>query len=429
MHFVKRNSWKISAVAPTWRFNLSEVVNPSKYLGRELEYLTKVLEAESWSATGGSWTRELEMQYARLMNSKYAVAMNSGTATLHSALEAVGVGAGDEVISPALTVVMDTTATLHANAIPVYADIDAKTFNIDVEDVRRKITNRTKAIIAVALYGLPCDLEPLRSLADEAGVALIEDNAQCVLAEYQGQYVGNWGDVASWSFENTKHLSAGEGGMVTTNSAQLAEKMRKIGGHGFKNLGPEDGRVRLNQDVFQDPDYKRHDSLGWNYRMPEFIAAVALAQLERAQELIELRQESAQVFLDVVEKCSFLTPQFVPSDRSHTYYTLGLLYDETEAGGVSWQDFRKMYMANGGDGIYGAWSVPYLEPVISSGTFKERAPGIYGSVSYAPGLCPVAEYIQPRLMQFKTNYRDIHVAQQKALILDQTIAEISQRNS
>ena len=130
-----------------------------------------------------------------------------------------------------------------------------------------------------------------------------------------------------------------------------------------------------------------------------------------------------------MEKCSFLTPQFVPSDRSHTYYTLGILYDETKAGGVSWQEFRKLYMTNGGDGIYGAWSVPYLEPVISNGTFKERAPRIYESVSYAPGICPVAEYIQPRLMQFKTNYRDIHVAQQKALILDQTISKISQRNS
>ena len=407
---------------------MSEVINPSKYLGRELEYLTKVLEAESWSATGGSWTRELETQFALLMNSKYAVAMNSGTATLHSALEAVGVGAGDEVISPALTVVMDTTSTLHANAVPVYADIDANTFNIDVEDVRRKITNRTKAIIAVALYGLPCDLEPLRTLADEAGIALIEDNAQCVLAKYQGEYVGNWGDVASWSFENTKHLSAGEGGMVTTNSAQLAEKMRKIGGHGFKNLGPGEGRVRLNQDVFQDPDYKRHDSLGWNYRMPEFIAAVALAQLERAQELIELRQQSAQLFLDVIESCSFLTPQYVPSDRTHTYYTLGLLYDEIEAGGISWQDFRKLYMANGGDGIYGAWSVPYLEPVIANGTFKERAPGIYDSVNYELGLCPVAESIQPRLMQFKTNYRDLNVAQQKAIVLERTITEISQKS-
>jgi len=395
--------------------------NPNKYLGNELEYLRRVLESESWSATGGSWTHALEQEFCNFTGSAYAVAMNSGTATLHAALEACGVGPGDEVIAPALTVIMDTTATLHANAIPVYADIDPQTFNIDVDSVKERITPSTKVIIAVSLYGLPCDMSELRAISDENGIRLIEDNAQCVLATYKDQPIGSFGDVSSWSFENTKHLSAGEGGMVSTNSDELAERMRKLGGHGFSNLGPSEGRVRLNQDVFQDPEYKRHDSLGYNYRMSEFTAAVALAQLERAQTLVELRVKSASYFLEAISGFQMLRPQAVPSDRTHTYYTLGLVFDEDAKTGVSWQEFRRKYIELGGDGIYGAWSVPYLEPLMANGTFRLRNPQVYDSVVYPAGLCPVAEDLQPKIMQFKTNYRDLGLAEAKADALKRTI--------
>jgi len=395
--------------------------NPNKYLGNELDYLRKVLESENWSATGGSWTRSLEQEFCRFTGSTYAVAMNSGTATLHAALEACGVGPGDEVISPALTVIMDTTATLHANAIPIYADVDPKTLNIDVSSVKERITPKTKAILAVSLYGLPCDMSELRSISDAHGIKLIEDNAQCVLAEYKNQPIGSFGDVSSWSFESTKHLSAGEGGMVTTNSAELAEKMRKIGGHGFSNLRASEGRVRLNQDVFQNPEYKRHDSLGYNYRMSEFTAAIALAQLERAQTLVELRVKSANYFLEAVRGSQMLRPQAVPSDRTHTYYTLGLLFDEAEQTGVSWQEFRRKYIEFGGDGIYGAWSVPYLEPLMANGIFRSRNPQVYESVEYSEGLCPIAERLQSKIMQFKTNYRDLNLAEAKADALKRTI--------
>lgn len=402
---------------------MTEEQNPTKYLGNELDYLQRVLNAESWSSTGGSWTQELEKRFAEYVGSAYAVAMNSGTSTLHAALEACGVSPGDEVISPALTVIMDTTSTLHALAVPVYADVDPQTFNIDVEDVRRKISPKTRAIIAVSLYGLPADLDALRSLADETGIPLIEDNAQGVGASIRGRAVGSWGDVSSWSFENTKHLSAGEGGMVTTDSANLAQAMRKLGGHGFKNLGPEEGRVRLNQEIFQDPDYKRHDVLGWNYRMPEFIAAVALAQLERVSDLVALRETSAHAFLDVMKDCPYLVPQLVPEGWRHSYYTLGVRF-LADVAGISWQEFRRRYVARGGDGIYGAWSVPYLEPVMSSGAFRRRAPEIYRSTSYQVGTCQVAEFLQPQIMQFKTNYRDVSLARTKAEILAETIESI-----
>jgi perosamine synthetase len=403
---------------------LKKQKNPSKYLGNELKYIKKVLASESWSATGGSWSNKLEKEFANLYSAKFAVAMNSGTATLHSALAALGVSTGDEVITPALTVIMDTTAILHANAVPVYVDINEKTFNIDSELLEKAITPKTKAIIVVSLYGLPCDMTEIMKVSRKYGIPVIEDNAQCMLSTYDGKLAGTFGDISSWSFENTKHISCGEGGIVTTNNEQFAESMRKFGGHGFKNLKASEGRIRLNQETFQDPNYKRHDSLGWNYRLPEFNAAVALAQLERIETLVELRIKSASYFLDSLTNSKMFTPQFVSNRATHSYYTLGVRYNGDKLYGITWQEFRKRYISQGGDGIYGAWSVPYLEPLMSSEVYKKSNLDIYEKIYYYEGLCPVAERIQPEIMQFKTNYRDLRIAKAKAKALESTINQI-----
>ena len=400
---------------------MEEVKNPSKYLGNELKYLQKVLEGESWSSTGGSWTIGLEKAFSKRIGSTYGVAFNSGTSTLHAALEAAGVGPGDEVISPALTVIMNTTATLHANAVPVYCDVDEKTFVLDPEDLRKKITPKTKAIMAVALYGVSPDYDKILKIAHENNIVVIEDNAQAILSQYKGKTLGTIGDMASFSFENTKHISCGEGGMILTNNEKYAESVRKLGGHGFKNLRAGDGRVRLNQDVFQNPAYKRHDSLGWNYRMPEFNAAVAYAQLERVDELVQLRMDAAKIFMDVMKECDYLIPQYTPEETVNSYYSLGVVYNGDASIGVSWEDFRKTYVEMGGDGFYGAWSVPYLEPVISNRIYAKRLPIIYKDILYHEGLCPVAERLQAKLMQFKTNYRDLELAELKAEILRKVI--------
>jgi perosamine synthetase len=399
--------------------------NPSKYLGNEIDYLKKVLNAESWSATGGSWANKLESEFAEMHGVGFAVAMNSGTSTLHSALLALGIGPGDEVLTPALTVIMDTTSILHANAIPKYVDVDINTFNIDVNHLEESISSKTKAIIVVSLYGLPCNLTEIMEIANKHSIPVIEDNAQCILSKYDGKIVGSFGAISSWSFENTKHISCGEGGIVTTDSEVLAERMRKIAGHGFKNLKASEGRIRLNQEVFQDPNYKRHDSLGWNYRMPEFNAAVALAQLERVETLVRLRVESAKMFLNVMSESDLFIPQAESPRSTHSYYTLAARYIGEEKLGVSWQEFRKKYVELGGDGIYGAWSVPYLEPLISTGKFKESNPEIYKNVDFPKGLCPNAELIQPQIMQFKTNYRDLKLAKEKSEILRETIKKVS----
>lgn len=408
---------------------MSETIeNPSKYLGNELEYLRKVLEGEEWSATVGSWANGLEKTFAKKIGMRYGVACNSGTSALHMALEAVGVGAGDEVISPALTVVMDSTATFHANAVPVYCDVDEKTFLLDPDDLEKRITPKTRAIIVVALYGGAPDYDRILEIANRHKIPVIEDNAQAVLSSLHGKMLGAFGEMSCFSFENSKHISCGEGGMALTNSEAMAKHARKVGGHGYRTLEADEGRVRFkNSDLIQNPHYKRFDALGWNYRMPEFTAAVAYAQLERADELVRLRQESARIFMEAMEDCSYLIPQENIADSMNSYYTLGVRYLGDEKIGVSWEEFRRKYIDMGGDGFYGACCIPYLEPVIKERQFESRLPELYKNIEYGEGLCPVAEKIQPQLMQFKTNYRDIELAKQKAETLRKVIKEYGNR--
>lgn len=397
-----------------------------KYVGNELKYVQQVLESDMKSATSGSWNQRLETMFARRFDRRYGIAHNSGTSALHSCLSAIGVGPGDEVISPALTVMMDAFVTLHQNAIPVFADINPETFNMDPEDVRIKITPRTKAIIAVHLYGLPADMDSIMEIAEEYNIQVIEDSAQCYLGMQKGCVAGSIGHFSIFSFENTKHISVGEGGIVLTDDEIMAEKVRKCGGIGFKNLTADGGRIRLNEDVFQDPGYKRHDTLGWNYRLPELNAAVAVAQMEKLDEIVKKRITIAKYFEDAIDGCSWLVPQKIPSDYTSSYWSYALKYEGEEAIGVSWQEFRKSYIENGGDGFYAAWSVPYLEPVMQKGYYygKEcpvKCPHYEGNVSYKEGLCPIAESIQPKIMQLKTNYRDLELAKSKANALRKTI--------
>lgn len=349
---------------------------------------------------------ELEQRFAQKFNALYAISANSGTATLHMALEALGVGYGDEVITPALTVFMDTSAILHCNAIPVYADIDYDNWTIDPKDVEKKITSKTKAIIAVSLYGYPCDLEGLRKVARNYNIPIIEDNAQN-LAPHRA-------DITSYSFERTKHLSSGEGGMLLTNNEDWARRMRLLGNHGFVNSTASEGKTKLNKVDFQDPEFKRHCLVGWNYRMSECQAVAVLQQLGFSDDLVGLRREIAKLYEPVLD--GFFKSQKKHED--HTYWAYSTAYTSTV---LRWRNFRDMVKMAAGDGFYGAWSVPYFEPVISGGGFKRRCPGLYKDVNFKEGLCKNAERIQPFLMQFKTNYRTLDDAKYKIDILKKVV--------
>lgn len=405
-----------------------------KFIGNELKYVKEVLLSDMKSATGGSWNKKLEKAFCDKFGVKFAIAHNSGTSALHSCLSAIGVGPGDEVISPAITVMMNTLTILHHNAVPVYADVNPDTFNIDPADIERKITKRTKAIMAVSIYGLPPDLEPIMKIAKKHGIYVIEDNAECYLGYYKGRVAGSIGHMAIFSMENSKHISVGEGGMVVTNNEKLAERIRKCGGIGFKNLRAEEGRVRLNEDIFQDPAYKRHDYFGWNYRLPELNAAVGLAQMERLEEIVAKRQKIASFYDDAIGDCKWLKPQQVPKGYVSACWTYGVKYEGKKILGKDWYEFRKVFKSLGGDGFYAAWSVPYLEPVIQNGVFygdkgcPVKCPLYKGKFEYKKGICLQAEALQPKIMQFKTNYRDIKLAKEQADIIKKTIKIMEKGN-
>jgi len=340
---------------------------------------------------------------------------------MHAALLALGIRPGDEVISPALTVIMNTSATIHANAIPIYADINPDTFTIDPADIERKITSKTKVIMVVHLYGLPCDMSPIMDIARKYNLFVIEDSAECFLSTYKDKMAGTFGDMASYSFEDSKHISCGEGGMLITNNSDYALATRKIGNHGFKNQIADEGRVKLNLDVFQNPNFKRHDEIGWNYRLSEFSSAIALAQLERLNELVELRIKSAEIFIDVMKECEYLIPQKTPKSFTNSYWALGVKYEGEKQINISWENFRKAYIEMGGDGFYSAWSIPYLEPVILDRNFLKINPSVYKNIFYKKGICPIAEQVQNKMMVFKTNYRSLEIAEKNAEVLKELI--------
>jgi len=373
---------------------------------KERAYVMEVLGSQFRTSASGKMTKRLEEKFAEVFGVKYAIAHINGTATMHSALAAAGIGPGDEVIVPPLTMASTSFAALHANAMPVFADVDPNTFTIDPADIEQHITPRTRAIIPVALYGLAPDMDAIMDIAKRYDLIVIEDDAQCFLGYYKGRVVGSIGHMASFSFQSSKHMTSGEGGMLVTNDEELADEVRRFSNLGYAAVSARQGRIT--KDIIQDPKYERHVSVGWNYRMPDLCAAVALAQLEKLEELVQQRIKVAQMYAEVVNACDWLIPQFVPEGYRHCYWTYAVKLENN--GKFTWYDFRKKYMEFGGDGIYAAWQLTYLEPAFR--TLRQQCKA---------GLCPVAESIQPKLLQFKTNYLDMQVAEKKVEALAKTI--------
>ena len=388
-----------------------------KYVGNELSYIKRYLDTENPKNKNFPWVQKFEEKFIELSGSKYAIAINSATSGLHSALQACDLKPGDEVISPGLTVVMNSFVTLAGNYVPVFADVNPKNWNIDIETILPKVTNKTKVIMPVSLFGLPVDIEPIMKFAREKNIKVIDDSAETILGIYKNKFAGTHADIAVYSFENKKHMtSGGEGGMVITSNEDLAIKIRKHSGIGYKNLTATTGRTSLASAEFQNPSYKRHDVLGLNYRMTPLTACVGLAQIERINELVERRQKVASFFLEAAKNCKWMIAQDIINDANHTYLTVGFKYLGEEQKSIKWTSFYNKYTSSGGDGFYSAWTNPYLENALYGKT--------YGNTICKEGLCPIAEDLQKKLMLFKTNYRNLDQAKHQAELLSILIDDI-----
>jgi len=246
--------------------------------GNERRYVMECLET-NWVSSLGAFVGEFERAFAAFCGTAHAVSTNSGTSALHLALAALGIGPGDEVIVPSLTFVATANAVRYCGAIPVLADSDPLTLNIDPDDVRARITERTAAIVPVHLFGQPADMDPLLALAREHGFFVVEDACEAHGARYKGRRAGSLGHCAAFSFYGNKIMTTGEGGMVTTNDRALAEKMRLYRGQGM------------------DPERRYwFPVVGYNYRMTNIAAAIGLAQLERIDHLMAERRRVAAAY-------------------------------------------------------------------------------------------------------------------------------------
>lgn len=251
----------------------------------------------------GKKVKELEKKFAKLCGVKYAVAVNSGTAALHSALYSCGIKRDDEVITTPFTFVATANSILMVGGVPVFVDIDEKTYNLDPEKIEQAITKKTKAIILVNLYGQPADYDKINKIAKKNGLIVIEDAAQSINARYKNKKSGNLGDIGCFSFYATKNIMSGEGGMITTNNKLYHEKASMFRHHG------------------QNPDkkYEYHD-IGYNYRMTDFVAALALSQLKKVEKITIRRQNIAHSYTKAFRNLKKLITPSVISGRTHVYH-------------------------------------------------------------------------------------------------------------
>jgi perosamine synthetase len=387
----------------------------------EKNYVLQVIDNEFSTSKNSVFGNKLETAFSEVIGVEYSIAHVNGTATMHTALAALGVKKGDEVIVPPLTMSSTALAVLQNGSIPVFADVDKKTFNISPKSIEACITSKTKAIITVALYGLSPDYDSILKVCKKYGLHLVEDNAECFLGYYRNKVVGSFGEFSSFSFQASKHLTCGEGGMLCTNNEVYADKARRFSSLGYAGVSAKQGKITRND--IQDPNYSRHVSLGFNYRLSEGNAAIALGQLERAKELVDNRITVAKLFDEVIAGQNLLIKQYVPNDCISSFWCYSV-YLNTDNPSVDWYKFRELFQENGGDGYYAAWKLSYNEPL-----FINEIQGYHGVwQKYSEGLCPVAEFLQPRMIQLKTNYWDLAEAIKQADILQKTIIEFNSNN-
>ena len=408
---------------------------PNRVGEADRRYMDEVLADGFGNRESADMLGRFEQAFAARFDMPFAISHNSGSGTMLSCLLAAGVGPGDEVVVPTFTMASTAFVVIQAGAVPVFADCDVNTYNIDPHDVRRKISDHTSAIVPVSLYGLAPDFDTLLGLADEHDLTVIEDDAQCFLASYNDRLVGTIGDAASFSFQGSKHMTSGnDGGMVLTADEELARGIRKAATLGYRTLEARPGSTMIPRDERQDWDFRRHDRMGYNFRMSAPQAALGMGQLERLDDLVAARRYIAWRYESVIreEKCEWLIPPHVPDGCSHSYWCYTCKLDE-QLLGTTWRTFRRAFVDHGGDGLYGALVPVHLEPVFESMTFNgpggrapHADPRYRGQVKgYSEGDCPVAEQLRQRLCLFKTGMQTRAKVESQVEALSATIRHYS----
>ncbi len=279
--------------------------------GKEKEYVNQCLDS-SWISSRGEFISRFESAFSEYIGAEYSTTVSNGTVALHLALEALGIGVGDEVIVPTLTYIASVNTILQTGAKAVYVDSLQSTWNVDVEDIKRKITPNTKAVMVVHLYGLSCDMDAIASLCREHKLLLIEDCAEAFGSLYKGQHVGTFGDAATFSFFGNKTITTGEGGMVVCKDKNIFEKTCHL----------------KSQGVSKSKEYW-HDVLAYNYRMTNICAAIGLAQLEQADTILAKKRQVAEWYREALAGLPLSMHEEQPETR-HSFWMCSVLLDSPE---------------------------------------------------------------------------------------------------
>ena len=274
----------------------------------DIEAVTRAIKEGAYWTLGPN-IAQFEEEISEYLGSKHCVTFNSGTSALHAVLLAYGIGQGDEVIVPSFTFIATANAPLFVEAKPVFADIEEKTLGLDPEDVRRRISEKTKAIIPIHYAGCPCLIGELRKVAQDYNLILIEDAAEALGASVNGRKAGTFGDSSILSFCQNKVITTGEGGAVVTDSKELYERLRLIRSH---------GRLETS-DYFSSPEYMDYVTLGYNFRMSNITAALGLAQLNKVDKIIDMRRKKAHLMSQKLPQVEEITIPEPPEGFYHVY--------------------------------------------------------------------------------------------------------------
>lgn len=290
-----------------WSDKFIPVCEPA-LIGKESEYVQDCLR-HNWISSSGKYIEKFEKGFAEFCSVKYGVAVCNGTVSLHIALEALGIGPGDEVIIPDFTMIGSVNAILYTGARPVVVDVDKETWCIDPGLISEKITQRTKAIMPVHIYGHPCDMDEINQIAKDHNLFVIEDAAEAHGALYKGRKTGSLSDAASFSFYANKIITTGEGGMVVTNDEEIVERARLLRNHAFT-------KTRF-----------LHKEVGYNYRFTNIQAAIGLAQLENINKFVETRIRNAQRYDNLLQSIEGIITPPCKDWAKNVYWMYGILLD------------------------------------------------------------------------------------------------------
>lgn len=335
-------------------------VNEPLLNGNEKKYLCECIDT-GWISSEGPFVKEFEQKMSATVGRKYGVAVSNGTAALEVAVQALGIGSGDEVIMPAFTIISCAMAVTKVGAIPVLVDSDIYTWNMNVDEVESKITSRTKAIMMVHLYGLPVEVDAVLALAKKYHLKVIEDAAEMHGQTYRGRPCGSFGNISTFSFYPNKHITTGEGGMVVTDDEQLAERCKML-----RNL------------CFRKDVRYVHDEISDNYRFTNLQAAVGLAQLERLGEFIEKKRKIGKYYTEELRDIKGLTlPVEKAEYADNIYWVYGIVLNKDMK--VNNRDVQKLLEEEGIGSRAFFWCI-HEQPVYQKqGMFKGE---IYPKAEY-----------------------------------------------